>query len=72
MLSVAGTTVPGAILLAAGHPVPLALMAFPSLLAGALAHAAGIRASTNPKALLVVCGLAFYLHHTLAALFALP
>jgi hypothetical protein len=71
MLSLIGTILLGAILLAAGHPGQLALTVFPSLLAGALAHAAGISASDNPRALIVVCGATFYLHHTLGSLFAM-
>ena len=71
MLSLIGTILLGAILLAAGHPGTLALMAFPSLLAGTFAHAAGIDASDNPRALLVVCGATFYLHQTLGSLLAM-
>lgn len=71
LLSLIGTILLGAILLAAGHPGHLALAVFPSLLAGALAHAAGIRASANPRALLVICGATFYLHHTLVSLLAM-
>lgn len=68
LLSLIGTIALGAILLAAGHAGHLALLAFPSLLAGLLARAAGIRASANPRAMLVVCGATFYLHQTLASL----
>jgi hypothetical protein len=71
LLSLVGTILLGAILLAAGHPGQLALAVFPSLLAGALAHAAGIRVSDNPRGLLLVCGATFYLHRTLASLFAM-
>jgi hypothetical protein len=71
MLSLVGTIILGTILLTAGHPGTLALMAFPSLLAGTLAHAAGISASANPRAVLVVCGATFYLHQSLGSLLAM-
>ena len=57
ILSLIGTVVFGGLLIAAGHPGDLAIGMFPALLTGALANAAGVRPSDNPKAVLVLCML---------------
>lgn len=71
LFSLIGTLALGTLLLAAGHSGQLALGALPVLLVGALAHAAGINASDNPKAMLIVCALTFHLHQTVSSIAAI-
>ncbi|MFC0679672.1 hypothetical protein ACFFGH_17680 [Lysobacter korlensis] len=71
LFSLIGTLAVGTLLLAAGHSGQLALAALPVLLVGALAHAAGVKASDNPKAMLIVCALTFHLHQTVSSIAAI-
>jgi len=71
ILSLMGIVVFGALLIAAGHSGDLALGMFPVLLTGALANAAGVRASDNPKAVLFLCFMTMAAQQAIRALASL-
>lgn len=62
LLSLLATVLFGALLIAAGHPGEVALMAFPPFLVGFLANAAGICHRSNPRAIALLGFLAFFAH----------
>lgn len=70
IISLLGTVLFGAFLLAAGHPGDFAQAAFPPLLVASLAHAAGLSFRTHRRAVLVLAFLAFWINQT--ALSVLP
>lgn len=71
LVSLIGTLALGALLLAAGHPGDAALAVMPTLLIGALAHAAGLDVRDNPRGMLLLCSVAFVMQQGIASLFAM-
>lgn len=71
IVSLIGTLVLGALLLAAGHPGDAALAVMPTLLVGALAHSAGLKVRDNPGGLLLLCSVAFVMQQGIASLLAM-